>query len=209
MGSGRDGTNVNGTRPQRVTRPGQAARLSLLLVGLGLLAMAGSSVTADTPRASVHDVKAAFLFKFIKYVTWPENPGEIPSRPFVIGVFGDDSIHEAVDAIAAQLAGTRPFEIRHYDDPVDLDTCQILFVGRSRRYRSADVLARVPASGTLTVGDARDFITAGGAIGLAVMDNRVRFEVNLAATRAADLHISSKLLRLAVKVEGAEAGELN
>jgi hypothetical protein len=48
----------------------------------------------------------------------------------------------------------------------------------------------------LTVSDAEGFTSQGGVIGLLLEDDRVRFEIGVAAAQAAGLQISSKLLRL-------------
>src|SRR5437762_8045378 len=46
-----------------------------------------------TPSAraeSEYDVKAAFLFKFTKFVEWPDAAFAGPDSPFVIGIVGHD-----------------------------------------------------------------------------------------------------------------------
>ena len=64
----------------------------------------------------------------------------------------------------------------------------------------AEILARIDASPTLTVGEAARFAERGGMIGFAIEERRVRFDVNLKAVRAAGLNPSSQLLKVARKV---------
>lgn len=52
-------------------------------------------------------------------------------------------------------------------------------------------------SSTLTVGDSPEFAHEGGVIRLYLVDDRVRFEINVDAAERAHLTISSKLLVLA------------
>ena len=59
-------------------------------------------------------------------------------------------------------------------------------------------LARLPI---LTVGDIADFAQEGGMIGLVEAEQRIRFNINLAAARQANLKLSSQLLKLATIVE--------
>jgi hypothetical protein len=54
------------------------------------------------------------------------------------------------------------------------------------------------------VSDAARFTTRGGMIGFVLDDDRVRFDINLAAARRSGLQISSRLLRVARKVEGGK-----
>jgi hypothetical protein len=55
----------------------------------------------------------------------------------------------------------------------------------------------------LTVSDAPGFVNRGGMIEFVLDSNRVRFEINLAAARAAGLNLSSELLRVATAVRKA------
>jgi len=52
----------------------------------------------------------------------------------------------------------------------------------------------------LTVGETDGFVGVGGMIGFLLQDNRVRFEINLAAAESARLKIGSRLLMLAQTV---------
>ncbi len=63
-----------------------------------------------------------------------------------------------------------------------------------------EALKAFVAAGALTVGDSDDFIRTGGMVGLITVENKIRFEVNLATCRRAGLRISASLLRLAKTV---------
>jgi hypothetical protein len=52
----------------------------------------------------------------------------------------------------------------------------------------------------LTVGESEDFIRDGGMVGLVRDADQIQIQVNLEATQAAGLRISSRLLSLAVVV---------
>jgi hypothetical protein len=55
----------------------------------------------------------------------------------------------------------------------------------------------------LTVSDIPSFTNSGGMIGFELIDNRVRFDVNLAAAEKAGLTLSSQLLKVATDVKNA------
>ena len=48
----------------------------------------------------------------------------------------------------------------------------------------------------LTIADMPNFARAGGIISLKTVEDRIRFDINVDAANAADLKLSSKLLRL-------------
>ncbi len=52
----------------------------------------------------------------------------------------------------------------------------------------------------LIVGDKPGFVQDGGMINLKVVDDRVRFEINLASARSAGLKLDTRLLQMATRV---------
>ena len=54
---------------------------------------------------------------------------------------------------------------------------------------------------TLTVGETQNFMRRGGIINFIIVENRVRFEINLIAAERAGITISAKLLQLAKNVK--------
>ena len=178
----------------------------MALWGTLLLALGASSLAvpcrADSPDP--YAVKAAFLYNIARFVEWPpDSAGTEPpggSASFRIGVVGEDPFGSLLDELArSQTLQDRPIRIQRGSDPSDLDSCAMIFLGVPE-HELPEALAAAERRGTLTVGEGEAFVRAGGAIGLVVDQQRVRFEVNLAATERANLRVSSKLLRLAVHV---------
>jgi uncharacterized protein DUF4154 len=82
--------------------------------------------------------------------------------------------------------------------------CHILFVGREEQERLGEILDTLKGRPTLTVSDADGFSRRGGMIGFMTDRNRIRLRINLEAARAAELTLSSKLLRPAQIVRTGE-----
>ena len=80
-------------------------------------------------------------------------------------------------------------------------SCHVLFVCASEKDRLKDLLDPLRTQTILTVADVPGFLEAGGMINFIIEDNKVRFDVNAAATARAKLEIRSKLLRLARTVK--------
>lgn len=145
-------------------------------------------------------VKAAFLYQFGNFVVWPE--GERPA--FRICVMGIDPFGAELEGVlrrAAPIDG-RPAVARRVLGPRDAGECEILFVSPSEQRRFGEILEVVPA-GILTVGEGAAFLAEGGMLAFEIEDDRVRFDVDLAATREAGLQISSQLLGVARRVLNA------
>lgn len=166
-----------------------------LVLLLPLLAHTGSPPGGAATEA---EIKAAMVFNFTRFIEWTGSKGDA-KLPVVLGVAGDDSIHDALDElIRAQQAG-RAVELRRIGKATDGEACHLVFLGGKWRRRIPE-LAGFVKRGLVTVGDGEDFLDAGGAIGFIVEGNKLRFAVNLAATNQAGVTVSSRLLRLATEV---------
>jgi hypothetical protein len=90
-----------------------------------------------------------------------------------------------------------PFLVDRLAADADLARCQIVFLGSEETARSSAVLKALSSTSTLTIGESRQFLDAGGAVALVMDSGRVRFDVNLRSAQIKDLRFSSKVLRLA------------
>ena len=89
----------------------------------------------------------------------------------------------------------RPLTVRRFRRVEDIGACHILFISRPEQGHLDQLLDSLKGRSVLTVSDAERFASHGGMIGFATEQNRIRLRVNLEAARAANLTISSKLLR--------------
>jgi len=157
--------------------------------------------------ASEYEVKAAFLYNFIKFVEWPPKTYSDRNVPFIIGVLGDNpfsnpSTGNYLDqAVAGKIINDRKIVVKYSPRLADLTHCQLLFVSKSEHGRIKDILANVKGMTILTVGETDNFSQQGGAINFVMQSEKVRFEINVGAAEKAGLKISSKLLNVAKIVQ--------
>jgi hypothetical protein len=157
-----------------------------------------------------YQVKAAYLFNFLKFVEWPDDPGADPHAKWVIGFVGDTPIG---DELTRQVEGKnvlgRELQIKKFQAADNLRVCNILFISESEKKHLPPILAELRGSSVLTVADMDNFIGSGGMIQFVVEDARVRVAIDVGATSHARLKVSSKLLALARVVAGTERGANN
>jgi hypothetical protein len=141
-----------------------------------------------------YQIKAAFLYNFARFVDWPPpNAG-----PVVIAVFGRDPFGDALErTVHGKAIDGRPFVVRRTSRLEEVKQCQILFISSVEKKRTASILSAVRGEAILTVGEYREFLEEGGGVSFSTENDRVRFDVNLRATRDAGLHLSARLLNLA------------
>lgn len=162
------------------------------------------TLPASGARASEFDeyaVKAAYLYNFAKFVEWPSGAFANADAPLSICIAGDNPFGGALDSLSGKMVESRPVAVRHVPAATGLEKCHIVYIGRAEQGRFKAVLAKLARLPILTVGDIADFAQEGGMIGLVEAEQRIRFNINLAATRQANLKLSSQLLKLATIVE--------
>jgi hypothetical protein len=181
------------TARRNVTIPARKGLCGILLLLAGFLSTAWSQPVPPTE----YDVKAAFLYNFGKFVQWP--PEAFEGRDsFVFCLLGDDSFGQVLNStVVGKKIQERVLVVRQLRDVSDTEGCHILFISRSEGWRLPRVLSSLRSRSVLTVGETVGFTERGGIISFRVEDNRVRFDINLAAAQRAQLTISSQLLKLA------------
>jgi hypothetical protein len=176
--------------------------MAVLRRGLLLLLLA-CPVAPLGAQAPEYDVKAAFLFNFVKFVEWPADAFAAERAPLAICVYGSDPFGRSLETvIQGERVGERGLIVERPDRLDDLEACHVLFVSGSEKDRLAAVLARVKDAPVLTVGDTEGFLRAGGIINFILEGSKVRFLINQEAAERSGLRISSKLMRLAVSPGG-------
>jgi hypothetical protein len=147
---------------------------------------------------SEYQVKAAYLFNFLKFVKYPSESFADPLAPIVVGVVGEDPFGSALpQVVTGKTVEGRDLVIRLYRPGEDLRGAHILFISASERKRLPMILSSLRGSSVLTVSDTPGFLDAGGMIQFLNENDRVRFAINMNATSRAKLKASSKLLSLA------------
>jgi hypothetical protein len=193
----------------RLARLSCPRRISLLILAatVALLCAAPRLIEAQSGPTSEYKVKAAFLYNLARFVDWP--PESLPNdhSPIIIGVLGKDPFGSALDEIILRKSiNGHSLQIARAKSIQELKLCQIVFVSSSEDKRIPEILASLQGTNILTVGESENFMQLGGAVQLTLLDNRLRFAINVDVARRARLKFSSKLLSLA-RVVRDEAGQ--
>jgi hypothetical protein len=154
--------------------------------------------------AGEYELKAAFVFNFIKFTEWPADESNKSDEPFVIGVLGKDPFGGALDrVIDGETIHNRKIVVRRFARMDDLAAnSQILFISASEEHNLGAVVKLLDGQAVLTISEIANFTERGGVIELKKDGNRIVFEVNLSAAKRAGLSLNAQLLKLAKAVRG-------
>jgi hypothetical protein len=143
-------------------------------------------------------IEAAYLLNFGRYVSWPQPAGDV-----IIGVLGHHPIVEILErTIAGKTINGRSCRVKVYPTPEHIDHCEILFLPRSEARQTQAAIAALAGKPILTVSDLEHFSSDGGMIEFLLIDDTVKFDINLGTVERSGLKIGSELLRVARGIKG-------
>lgn len=173
--------------------------LRSLLAG-ALLAIPCAALAQASPGEV--EIKAAFLYKFGSFIEWPPAAFPSPAAPFEIGVVGADAIAAELErVVAGRTVQSRPVVVRRLKRGDSLAGLHALFVGPSEGAGLGQILEGARGQPLLVVTDSpQGAPPPGSMINFVLEDDRLRFDVALAAAEQGGLRISSRLLAVARKV---------
>jgi len=182
-------------RAQACDSPGRHGRARVIL----LVILLGVGFFAPQLRAQSfkeYDIKAAFLYHLANFVEWPAESFPAAETPFVIGVLGQDPFGKALDEIVQnEVVKDRKLVVQRFRQLDEIKVCHVLFISQSEAGHLDQILASLKGRHVLTVGDSEDFARQGGIVRFVNEKNKIRLRINIESAKAANVTISSKLLR--------------
>lgn len=150
---------------------------------------------------SVSQVQAAYLCSFTKYTQWPAGAFANGGAPIVIGMLGDDPFGAVLDrTVAGRSSQGRKVVIRRARDVNAVLNCQVVFISSSEQGRLPGILAALRNRPVLTVCDADALFDQGVMVKFSLVNETVRFEVNLGPAERAGIKLGSGMLGAAKRV---------
>jgi len=162
-----------------------------------LLALLAAAVTAGAQEPSEYRLKAAFLYNFVLFTEWPAEVGGTIN----LCIYGHDPFGPEIEVLQGKTVSGRRIVVLRRPVNSAIKSCQVVFIASSAIPALPRVLEEVRDSPVLTVADSPGAARQGVALNMAVTQDKITFEANLQAARAARLNLSSKLMRLATEVQ--------
>ncbi len=161
-----------------------------------LSGLLSSPLAAQAQELPEYRLKAAFLYNFALFTQWPAEVGETLN----LCIVGRDPFGREIDDLQGKPVGERSMVVLRKGVGDSLKTCHVAFIAAATAGNLTRVLDELRERAVLTVADSPAAAHQGVALNMTVINNKVTFEANLQATRAARISLSSKLLRLATEV---------
>lgn len=169
---------------------------------LAVFVLGGWPAPARAQTDLEHKVKAAFLFNFLKFVTWPPERTPAEREPYVLCVIGDARFtHTVEQAVQDKTVSGHAVEVRDLAPGAPLRACHLAYLAPGPAPSAAEsALGSASANGVLTVHEAQAAVPS-GVMRFFLDQKRVRFEINTAAAERENLRLSSRLMGVAERVQ--------
>lgn len=164
-----------------------------------LISLTTNSACAE--ESLEYKIKAAYLYNFTKFISWPETP----VATFNICVVGVDPFKDLLNGLETKNVQGKPIRILRYSSLSQVKDCQIVY------FDNTDSLPNIVLPNALLVGNLNNSLTvssqpffaeSGGMIGFVLEEEKVKLHINLKALKQSGLGISAKLIEVSTLVEG-------
>lgn len=161
---------------------------------------AGPAVARAQAAGSDAVAKARLVTTFARFVQWPAGTFAADDTPLLLCVAQDSPA--VADAFRHQAAGPgtgRPLQLVLLSPRPTADRCHLLYIDDSAPRRNAPVLPAAEEP-VLTMAQIDGFASRGGMVEVVVVNDALRFDVNLAALQRAGIGVRAGALKLAREV---------
>lgn len=173
---------------------GPILKRGLWLVALLLLA----PVSGYAEQATEHAVKAAVVHKITKFVSWPAGAFKSPKAPIRFCVAGSEPLRAALTKLEVYEIHGRRFLVRGIADPVEVGgRCDVLYLSNEGVQNPSLWVREISDKPVLTFGEPNKKVTDSSIVTISIDRNKVKFDINVAASEKARLSIGAQLLQLA------------
>ena len=158
------------------------------------------AIDSDKSVYGEYQVKAAYLYNFPKFISWPKASFTADKSVFNLCVLGENPFGDALLAWQSKKVNGRQVEIAYKANAHEALGCHLLYMSPSESEAVDEMLRVIEGVAIVTVSDIKGFAEAGGIIELAINRGRIGFRINQGAALRQHLSINSSLLDLATAV---------
>lgn len=173
---------------------------NLRMIGLLFLLIALPSSSFSTPLAAEYDLKAAYLYKMIKFIDWPTEAFDREDSPLRICIVGPDPFSASFYELHGKIVKGRPLTILRFNHGDHVAHCHILYISIRDKRRVSQLIKKISGLPIVTVSDNSKFVKQQGMIGFINKSQHMLIEINLEVAQAAQIVFRAQLLEVAHRV---------
>ena len=145
--------------------------------------------------ATDYKVHANIIYRFTKYIEWPESK---QAGDFVIGIIGDSPLYEELSTLTANKSvGNQKIIVKKVSAGAAAYTCQMLFISQDESRSLKRIALLTQEQPVLLITEDNGLAKKGSCINFIIVDEHLKLEINKNSVLSRNLNIASELLKLA------------
>lgn len=153
-------------------------------------------VTYGEDKISDDQLKVVYLLNFAKFIEWPQAKG----RDIYICYIAGERFSTYAERIEGAVLKERTVSVRAVMEGDDISQCHILYVGKKHVKDEEWVRKKSRETGVVDIGDSEQYVESGGVISFVVVNNKLRFNINIIEADNRGVSLASDLVELAFHV---------
>ncbi|MBN2611310.1 MAG: YfiR family protein [Bacteroidales bacterium] len=147
-------------------------------------------------QTEVSKAQAFFIYNFSRLVKWP---AIYTQGDFVIGIYGNSPTFQELSMLTkGKKVGIQNYMVKKFNSLNELSACHILLIATDKTADIKNINARVKDSHCLIISEKEGMNPHGTAIDFLVVDNKLRFTMNVENAEKYDLVVSRSLRDMAL-----------
>ncbi len=194
--------------PNCIIRHHQSAIKQFIIIAL-ITTYLFVALSAQANEASEeYSIRAAFIYNFLKFVTWPGKDSPSKTGTATICVRGDVRFAAYLRTLQENKAQGIALRVNYPVTASTVSLCQILIIGELDEKCLAPILADAKHYPVLTISEIRNFADNGGMIEMVQAENtiglfskdKINLRINISNAQHSGLIIDARLLQIAAEV---------
>lgn len=144
-------------------------------------------------------VQANIIYRFTKYIDWPESKKNVD---FIIGVVGSTPLYDVLKSFTINKgAGNQHIVIKKFLSSASSFDCHILFVCSEESGNIKKIAGHTMHTPILLVTESDIISPKNTCINFHIVDERLKLEINKTNIEEGKMNIASELLQLGVLIK--------
>jgi hypothetical protein len=167
--------------------------MKTMITSLAMLCLIGTASAQERPT---HEIHAAMLYNFIKYVQWPN---ETEAGDFIVGVYGEEKVFTTLKQwYDGKPKGTKKYVIKQLASTDEAADCNVVYLGKTKSKDFESIKTSIGGKSVLTITDGAGLGQKGSCINFKVVDGKLKFELNQGVLTSSNLKVSGQLTSMAI-----------
>lgn len=168
--------------------------LGLLCFPLGVACATPGQVSQE------YQLKAAFLFNFARFITWPKTSLTTTDENINFCIIGENPFGTILTNLESKKISGHFVKVHYLEKDNHLQKCHLAFYGKGIVKDRSELDWEFSSQYILTISDISGFAEAGGDIEFTKKNNRIRFIISNSNLKRKGLTPRASLLELAAEI---------